>query len=404
MLRDAYVCDNGGVLVTEGFEGPWHNEISEVALSTGATGTLVYEIGRDLPLQAGNIVLDQADAQYGVNTITVVFSAEGQHMHLYQRAGARSELRHVDLQPGLSSAVGRGDLRWCPCYFRDLSSTLNGWPATSMRSTSPTCGGRSPPAPRSSRSPTATFRAQSSSISTRSCPIRPVLGADIRVPPLDVFRRNIADLGLGRRPVVCYDDTSGATAARMWWMLDAIGHTVAVLDGGIGAWTGPLERGDLAHSEPAVSDPTAIGDPIIVDWPPGRMIEVDEVLARIRDGSVLLDARSAERFRGEPNPVDPVLGHIPGGRSRPWTDNISDDGVFRAADQLRRELTEFGVGEPGEWLASCGSGVTACHNLLAARIAGLGDGRLYAGSWSEWIGDPSRPVATGPAESGQTAR
>ncbi|MDH4280234.1 MAG: hypothetical protein OEZ14_02280 [Acidimicrobiia bacterium] len=85
VLRDAYVCDNGGVLVTEGFEGPWHNEISEVALSTGATGTLVYEIGRDLPLQAGNIVLDQANAQYGVNTITVVFSAEGQHLHFYQR-------------------------------------------------------------------------------------------------------------------------------------------------------------------------------------------------------------------------------------------------------------------------------------------------------------------------------
>ncbi|MDH4280233.1 MAG: sulfurtransferase [Acidimicrobiia bacterium] len=224
------------------------------------------------------------------------------------------------------------------------------------------------------------------------------------LPPLDVFRRNIADLGLGRRPVVCYDDTSGATAARMWWMLDAIGHPVAVLDGGIGAWTGPLERGDLAHSEPAVSDPTAIGDPTIVDWPPGRMIEVGEVLARIRDGSVLLDARSAERFRGEPNPVDPVLGHIPGGRSRPWTDNISDDGVFRHADHLRRELTEFAVGDAGEWVASCGSGVTACHNLLAARIAGLGDGRLYAGSWSEWISNTSRPVETGPAESGQTAR
>ncbi|MDH3299640.1 MAG: sulfurtransferase [Acidimicrobiia bacterium] len=217
------------------------------------------------------------------------------------------------------------------------------------------------------------------------------------LPPVDRFRRTISALGLGRRPTICYDDSSGATAARLWWMLDAIGHPVAVLDGGLATWTGPIEAGTGTFFERPTSDPATIGDPSVDDWPRQRVIEVEEISEHVGGGSALLDARSAERFRGEPNPVDPVAGHIPGGRSRPWTDNIDEGGIFRTPDQLRRELTALGLDGRREWLASCGSGVTACHNLLAARIAGLGDGRLYAGSWSEWISDPSRPVEVGAA-------
>ena len=216
-----------------------------------------------------------------------------------------------------------------------------------------------------------------------------------------MFRRNLARRGLGRRPIVCYDDASGATAARLWWMLDAIGHPVSVLDGGLAAWTGWLEHGDIEHgaSEFDTSDPAGIGDPLIRDWPPERVIDAEGVLDSMDGGATLLDARGAERFRGEPNPVDPVPGHIPGARSRPWTENVGPDGLFRPVEELRREFAELGASGGVEWLASCGSGVTACHNLLAVRFAGVADGRLYPGSWSEWIKDSSRPVATGATSS-----
>ncbi len=214
------------------------------------------------------------------------------------------------------------------------------------------------------------------------------------LPPVERFRRLIGERGLGRRATVCYDDTSGATAARLWWMLDAIDHPVAVLDGGLAAWSGPIEPGDGAKPPP-IDDPPVIGDPTIVDWPVAKVVGVAEVLGRIAAGSPLLDARSAERFRGEPNPVDPVAGHVPGAGSRPWTDNIGPDGRFLPVEQLRAAFAALGLTVDGEWLASCGSGVTACHNLLAARIAGLAAGRLYAGSWSEWISEPTRPVEVG---------
>ena len=219
------------------------------------------------------------------------------------------------------------------------------------------------------------------------------------LPSVDRFRHTLIRLGLGRRPTVCYDDTSGATAARLWWMLDAIGHPAAVLDGGMAAWSGPWEGGH-DHLRPAgEAGPRAatevIGDPARTGWPVERVVAVDVIAGRIEAGSTLLDARSADRFRGEPNPIDPVAGHIPGGRSRPWTDNVEPNGNLKPGHRLRREFASLGVDGGGEWLASCGSGVTACHNLLAGRVAGLEDGRLYAGSWSEWIGDPSRPVETG---------
>ncbi len=210
------------------------------------------------------------------------------------------------------------------------------------------------------------------------------------------FRRSLARLGLGRRPTVCYDDSSGATAARMWWMLDALGHPAAVLDGGLATWTGPLSTDGSSPGSTADGVGATIGDPLVVDWPAQLLVDVDQVLPRLAAGATLLDARSAERFEGQANPIDPVSGRIPGARSRPWTENLSATGTLLPAAELRRQFGALGVDGTGEWLASCGSGVTACHNLLAARVAGLGDGRLYAGSWSEWIGDDRRPVQTGP--------
>lgn len=223
------------------------------------------------------------------------------------------------------------------------------------------------------------------------------LDADLSDPPGERGRHPLPSperfaevrgrLGLDDRPVVAYDDQGGAQAGRLWWMLDAIGHEVAVLDGGIQAWAGELEVGPSVEPgrEPAG----------VVDWPADRFVEADEVLSAIEGGAVLVDARSRERFVGEPNPIDPRYGHVPGARSRPWTENVGADGRFLPIEELRAGLRSVGV-EPGtDLVASCGSGVTGCHDLLAARLIGIEGGRLYTGSWSEWAGDPDRPVETG---------
>jgi thiosulfate/3-mercaptopyruvate sulfurtransferase len=170
-------------------------------------------------------------------------------------------------------------------------------------------------------------------------------------------------------------------------MLDAIGLPAAVLDGGIQAWPGELETG------PA-DDPN--GPPVDTrPWPDDRFVVADEVERALAAGAVLVDARSAERFRGEPNPVDSRPGHIPGAISRPWTDNVGPDGRFLPVEDLRHAFEELGIGQETALVASCGSGVTGCHDLLAARLIGLDGGRLYTGSWSEWALDTDRPVATG---------
>jgi thiosulfate/3-mercaptopyruvate sulfurtransferase len=111
----------------------------------------------------------------------------------------------------------------------------------------------------------------------------------------------------------------------------------------------------------------------------------------------VLDVRAAERYRGEVEPFDPVAGHIPGAQNAPWTENLGDDGSFRSAEELRARFTSMGVVEGARTIAQCGSGVTACHELFALRLAGLGDARLYEGSWSDWVRDTDRPVATGDA-------
>ena len=188
-------------------------------------------------------------------------------------------------------------------------------------------------------------------------------------------------------PVVCLDDHGGVYAARAWWLLRWMGHAdVAVLDGGRGAWLaagGALERG--AASRGAQPPYPAL---------PAAEATVDAPTLQSRLGRlVLLDARAAERFRGEVEPLDPVAGHIPGAINRHFKDNLGADGRFKPAAMLRAEFTALVAG--GEVVHSCGSGVTACHNLLAMVHAGLASGTLYPGSWSEWCSDRRRAVARG---------
>ena len=196
----------------------------------------------------------------------------------------------------------------------------------------------------------------------------------------------------GWRPdlqVVAYDDASGSTAARLWWMLRLVGHRrAAVLDGGFAAWS--------AACLPVTNEaPAQAGGAIDLGYAKDQIVYFDELSAGLNDGSVLLlDARGAPRFRGEVEPIDPVAGHVPGARNRPFTENMAAGGAFKHADELREEFEAVIDGFEAEQVVhSCGSGVTACHNLLAMEHAGLAGSRVFAPSWSGWISDPSRPVA-----------
>ncbi|MEO6690128.1 MAG: sulfurtransferase [Dokdonella sp.] len=192
--------------------------------------------------------------------------------------------------------------------------------------------------------------------------------------------------------VVAYDDANGAlAAARLWWLLRLVGHArVAVIDGGMAAWNAAgfaLEAGEVRRA------PTQAHVAIDRD----QVVWFDEVEQSRSDGSVLvLDARAAPRYRGEIEPIDPVAGHVPGALNRPFSENLEASGRFKAKDALRREFEQLlGLRDVRAVAHSCGSGVTACHNLLAMEHAGLAGSRVFAPSWSGWISDPSRPVATG---------
>jgi thiosulfate/3-mercaptopyruvate sulfurtransferase len=200
------------------------------------------------------------------------------------------------------------------------------------------------------------------------------------------FAAAMGRLGIGDDDtVVAYDDQGGVMAARLVWMLRATGHAAALLDGGIGAYDGPLET-DAA--EPAPKRFTA------KPWPADRVASIDD--AADTAANVVLDARQHERFLGEPSPLDPRAGHIPGARSLPARENLDDAGRFLPVGELRRRLAAVGVEDRDTpVISSCGSGVTACHSLLVMEHAGAGRGRLYPGSWSQWANDPSRPVETG---------
>ena len=189
--------------------------------------------------------------------------------------------------------------------------------------------------------------------------------------------------------VVCYDAGNGAMAARLWWMLRWIGHdAVAVLDGGMAKW---LAEGRPVTAQVPRSEPSRYSDHLKTQV----AVDVNDVVQRGRE-MLLLDARAPARYRGEQEPIDPVAGRIPGARSRFNMENVSPQGTFKSADQLRREFQAvLGNRAPSEVVHYCGSGVAACHNLLAMEVAGLPGGRLFAGSWSEWSADRARPVETG---------
>ena len=212
------------------------------------------------------------------------------------------------------------------------------------------------------------------------------------LPDPGSYAARLAELGVTpESQIVAYDQGNGAYGARLWWLARWIGlRNVAVLDGGIAAWRAaglPLETA-VRTPKPSAFTPTVTPNAWVTSD------AVDEL--RQRPGNLLVDARGAERFAGRNETLDPVAGHVPGARNRPFLDNLGADGRFLPADVLRQQFTTLlGSANASSVVAMCGSGVTACHNLLALEHAGFSGARLYAGSWSEWIRDPRRPVATG---------
>ena len=189
--------------------------------------------------------------------------------------------------------------------------------------------------------------------------------------------------------VVAYDDGDGAYAARLWFLLRALGHEkVAVLDGGWTRWTSLGLPASSLTREPA-------SQRYVANFDTSRLLDAEAVEAHLAAGGMLVDARAAARFRGEEEPLDKVAGHVPGAVNRPYADNMAG-GRFKPPTQLADEYRALLAGrDPSEVVVMCGSGVTACHNLLAMERAGLRAAKLFTGSWSGWLADPLRPVATG---------
>lgn len=213
------------------------------------------------------------------------------------------------------------------------------------------------------------------------------------LPSIENFTDKLENWGVSSSTkVVAYDEAGGAMAAsRLWWLLRWLDHySVAVLDGGWQEWlnSGQPVRSGSEYRSSAMFIPRRRSN-----W----LIETDQLVKRLHDpGLILIDSRIPERFRGEIEPIDPVAGHIPGAINAPHLDVLDEQGKFLPPADLRKYFIEK-LGKPSarEAVFYCGSGVTAVQNVLAAAYAGLGDARLYAGSWSEWINDPTRPVATG---------
>jgi len=209
-------------------------------------------------------------------------------------------------------------------------------------------------------------------------------------PAADQVERVMGAAGIGPQTrVVAYDDQAGAIAARLWYLLRTFGHTaVAVLDGGFPKW--------VAEGRP-VSTETPVPTPAVFSArpAPNRIVAKAELAAIAPGTALVFDARAGERYRGESEPIDPRAGHVPAATSAPFSLNLTSGPlpVFRPASELRSYYAGLGA-EHREPIVYCGSGVTACHDLLALHLAGL-DGRQYAGSWSEWSSDPELPIATG---------
>jgi len=236
------------------------------------------------------------------------------------------------------------------------------------------------------------------------------------LPEPEVFARGLAAAGIGDDDtVVVYDDAGGVIAARLVWMLRVLGQSAAVLDGGLAAWQAahpeqPLEAGADARrtdGSPVAADPggAALGGEVAGGvrpasrtarpWPAAALATIDETQVAAAGGTALvLDARTADRYRGDTEPVDARPGHIPGARSLSCRDNVAADGTLLPVATLRERLAALGA-DRKPVISYCGSGVTACHTLLVLEQVGLPAGRLYPGSWSQYAADPQRPAATG---------
>jgi thiosulfate/3-mercaptopyruvate sulfurtransferase len=209
------------------------------------------------------------------------------------------------------------------------------------------------------------------------------------LPTIDAMAATFGRLGIANgTQVVAYDQDTGAFASRLWWMLRYLGHdAVAVLDGGFAKWAG---EGRPVRSDSDTRQPVHFTPRLRQQM----RVTVDETLAHLGDPAVLLiDARSPDRYAGRPDPLDTVYGHIPGARNRYYRDNVTETGVMKPAGELRADFETVLAGTAAnQAVLYCGSGITACHNLLAMEHAGLHGARLFAGSWSEWESDPHRPI------------
>lgn len=200
------------------------------------------------------------------------------------------------------------------------------------------------------------------------------------------FADAMGALGIGDDTVVvAYDDTGGLTAGRLVVMLRMLGHDAALLDGGLATWPGDIEAGWVAPGAATFTVRT---------WPNDRLASADEAQALAAGGGAVIDARARERFTGEVAMVDPRPGHIPGARNAPWSAVLSD-GVLRPTHELRDHYAALGIGSDDDAIASCGSGVSACVNIVAMEHAGLRPARLYVASWSGWSADADRPAELG---------
>lgn len=224
-----------------------------------------------------------------------------------------------------------------------------------------------------------------------SGPIVPGVTGRHPLPDVESASQFFSQSGLDQTSqVIAYDDAGGAMAVRVWWLLRWLGHqAVALLDGGWQKW--------LADGYPTTSEPPIVTPRVFVPQVRSDMWLTSEVvLAQLNDPHFkLFDSRNADRYRGENETIDPIAGHVPGAISAPYADNLNHDGTFKPVEQLRARFEALLGDTPADHTAFyCGSGVTAAHNVFALKYAGLGEAKLYAGSWSEWIADSSRPIAT----------
>jgi thiosulfate/3-mercaptopyruvate sulfurtransferase len=215
------------------------------------------------------------------------------------------------------------------------------------------------------------------------------------LPDRDAFIELLRTWGVNSNSqVVAYDAHGGMFASRLWWMLRWVGHdAVAVLDGGLPAWQSAQLPVTSDAPAPRARGTIALRESLVTTVDVGQVLK--SVEQRVEHGGfTIIDARAPDRFRGENETIDPVGGHIPFATNRFFKDNLQPDGRFKTPEQLKTELGAA-LGDAKNAISQCGSGVTACHNLLALEVAGMPGAALYPGSWSEWCADPARPVATG---------